>query len=97
MMDITRFKVLATAITLGALVSGGIAEAQPSPYYDHHHRRYDSCRRAKHHAGNQGVVAGAVTGGVAGGVIGHGLVGGLVGAGVGALAGHAIARSTVHC
>ena len=40
---------------------------------------------------------GAATGGVAGALIGHGLVGGLVGAGVGAVAGHAIAKSTVHC
>jgi hypothetical protein len=42
-------------------------------------------------------VLGAVGGGLLGGAIGHGVVGGLVGAGAGALAGHAIARSTVHC
>ncbi|MHB8283601.1 MAG: hypothetical protein ACYDD1_02900 [Caulobacteraceae bacterium] len=86
---------MASVMTLSA-VSVGSADAQP--YYRHHgYYHHRSCYSAKRHAGNQGTALGAVSGGVLGGVIGHGLVGGLVGAGVGAVAGHAIAKSTVHC
>lgn len=73
----------------------GTAQAQPRYYYYHHHRY--ACHAERRRAGNEGTALGAVSGGVLGGVIGHGLVGGLVGAGVGAVAGHAIAKSRVHC
>jgi uncharacterized protein YcfJ len=77
----------------------GYYQQQPGYHqtYRHGYYRHRSCYGAKRRAGNQGTVLGAVSGGVLGGVIGHGLVGGLVGAGVGAVAGHAIAKSTVHC
>jgi uncharacterized protein YcfJ len=87
---------LASALTLSA-VSVTTADAQPGYYHRHSYYHHRSCYRDKRRAGNQGTALGAVSGGVLGGVIGHGLVGGLVGAGVGAVAGHAIAKSTVHC
>ncbi len=91
--------VLASALTVSA-VSTGASQAQPYPQRHYHHSYYHSrarCYHDKRRAGNQGTALGAVSGGVLGGVIGHGLVGGLVGAGVGAVAGHAIAKGTVHC
>ncbi len=87
------------ALTAVATLATAIAPASAQDYYGRRHYYYHhrSCYAAKRHAGNQGTVAGAATGGVAGALLGHGLVGGLVGAGVGAVAGHAIAKSTVHC
>ncbi len=94
---------LASVMTVTAVAESaqaqGYYQQQPGYHqtYRHGYYRHRSCYGAKRRAGNQGTVLGAVSGGVLGGVIGHGLVGGLVGAGVGAVAGHAIAKSTVHC
>ncbi len=89
---------LASSVLMGALA--GSVQAQPprdqQRYSYHHHHRY-ACHREKNRAGGEGAVMGAVGGGLIGGSLGHGLAGGLLGAGAGALAGHAIARSTVHC
>jgi uncharacterized protein YcfJ len=91
-------RFLAAATALGVLVEAvaGTAQAQPPRYHYYHHHRH-VCHRERSRAGAQGAIGGAVVGGLLGGAMGHGVGAGLLGAGAGALAGHAIARSTVHC
>ena len=93
-----RFLAGAVALSVLAGASAETAQAQPrDSYYQYrNHRRY-VCHRDKARAGGQGAVLGAVGGGLIGGALGHSVGAGLLGAGAGALAGHAIARSTVHC
>ena len=90
-----RKLMLGTALAASLGLAGGADVASAYPYHHHLHRY---CQYRKHRAGAIGAVAGAVGGGIIGGAITHGGVGGvLLGAGAGALAGHAIARGTVHC
>ena len=85
-----------------AMLTVSVAPASAQGYYGGGYNRYHyyhrhNCYAEKRRSGNEGTALGAVSGGVLGGVIGHSVVSGLVGAGVGAVAGHAIAKSRVHC